>query len=60
MLSGWGIGALVDHFSTKTASGAVDFSAGWSYAFGVLIVAALIGSLILALVWKAKADGYDD
>lgn len=60
VLSGWGIGALVDHFSTKTASGAVDFSAGWSYAFGVLIVAALIGSLILALVWKAKADGYDD
>ena len=63
VISGWGMGALVDHFTTRTVVNGqtiVDSSLGWSYAFGLLIIAAIIGSIILAAVWKAKADGYDD
>jgi sugar phosphate permease len=47
VLSGWGFGALAD-------------TMGWNYVFFGLIIAAVIGALILALVWRAKADGYDD
>lgn len=47
ILSGWGFGALAD-------------ACGWNYVFGGLIIASIIGSVILILVWKAKADGYDD
>lgn len=47
VLSGWGFGLLAD-------------TLGWSYVFIGLLIAAVVGSLILTLVWKAKADGYDD
>ena len=45
IVSGWGLGALSDHF-------------GWSYAFGALVGAGVVGTAIFLLAWRAKADGY--
>lgn len=45
VLSGWGLGALVQHY-------------GWNVAFAGLIIVAAIGSLLFALAWHARADGY--
>jgi phosphoglycerate transporter family protein len=45
VVSGWGLGALVQHF-------------GWDIAFQGLVVVAALGSLLFALAWPAKADGY--
>jgi OPA family glycerol-3-phosphate transporter-like MFS transporter/OPA family sugar phosphate sensor protein UhpC-like MFS transporter len=45
VLSGWGLGALVQHY-------------GWDIAFQGLVVVAALGSLFFALAWPAKADGY--
>jgi len=47
VLSGWGLGALVQHY-------------GWDLAFKGLIVVAAIGSLLFALAWNAKAHGYEE
>jgi len=46
VLSGWGLGALVQHY-------------GWNLAFEGLIIVAAVGSLLFALAWRAKADGYE-
>jgi sugar phosphate permease len=46
VLSGWGVGALADHF-------------GWDAVFGSLLVVAALGVLVFAACWPAKADGYD-
>jgi sugar phosphate permease len=45
VLSGWGLGALVQHY-------------GWNIAFEGLIIVAALGSLLFALAWRAKAHGY--
>lgn len=45
VLSGWGLGALVQYY-------------GWDVAFQGLIIVALLGSLLFALAWPAKAHGY--
>ncbi len=45
VLSGWGLGALVQHY-------------GWNLAFEGLILVAVLGSLLFALAWPAKAHGY--
>jgi sugar phosphate permease len=45
VLSGWGLGALVQHY-------------GWDVAFEGLIIVAVFGSLLFALAWGAKAHGY--
>ena len=45
LLSGWGLGWLVQHY-------------GWNAALGGLTVMAAIGTLLFALAWSAKADGY--
>jgi len=45
VVSGWGLGALVQHH-------------GWDAAFRVLLVAAIIGTLLFAAAWPAKAHGY--
>jgi sugar phosphate permease len=45
VLSGWGLGALVQHY-------------GWNVAFEGLIIVAAIGSMLFALAWHAQADGY--
>lgn len=45
VLSGWGLGALVQHY-------------GWDVAFEGLIIVAVCGSLLFALAWGAKAHGY--
>ncbi|MEP6570284.1 MAG: MFS transporter [Acidobacteriota bacterium] len=46
VLSGWGLGALVQHY-------------GWNIAFEGLIIVAAFGSILFALAWRANADGYD-
>ena len=45
VLSGWGLGALVQHY-------------GWNVAFEGLIIVAVFGSLLFASAWGAKAHGY--
>ena len=45
VLSGWGLGALVQAY-------------GWNLAFEGLITVAAIGSLLFALAWNAKSHGY--
>src|SRR5207245_5195096 len=47
VLSGWGLGALVQRY-------------GWNIAFEGLIIVAALGSILFAMAWKAKAHGYDD
>ncbi|MDX9882699.1 MAG: MFS transporter [Prolixibacteraceae bacterium] len=47
IVSGWGLGMIADQL-------------GWNYAIGVLIILGITGTLIFAMAWKAKADGYDD
>ena len=46
VLSGWGLGALVQRY-------------GWNIAFEGLIIVAVLGSILFAMAWKAKAHGYD-
>ena len=45
IVSGIGFGFVAQHF-------------GWSYAYIVMIVMALVGMGILLLMWNAGADGY--
>jgi phosphoglycerate transporter family protein len=45
VLSGWGFGWLVEHY-------------GWSAGFGAMIGIAVVGTLLFALAWPAKAHGY--
>jgi len=45
ILSGWGLGVLVDHY-------------GWNTALASLIGMALAATFLFALVWPAKAHGY--
>ena len=44
-LSGWGIGFIVQHY-------------GWNAAFAGLLASAVIGTILFAAVWPAKAHGY--
>jgi phosphoglycerate transporter family protein len=45
LVSGWGLGALVQHY-------------GWNTAWAGLTAMAAMGTLLFALVWPAKAHGY--
>jgi OPA family glycerol-3-phosphate transporter-like MFS transporter/OPA family sugar phosphate sensor protein UhpC-like MFS transporter len=45
--TGWGFGSLTDAY-------------GWSYSIGILIILGFSGVILFALIWNAKADGYDD
>lgn len=45
--SGWGLGKLVD-------------TAGWSVAFGALLVTGALGMFMFILAWPAKAHGYGE
>ncbi len=47
VLSGWGLGALVQHY-------------GWDVAFEGLIIVAALGSLLFTLAWGARAHGYSE
>jgi OPA family glycerol-3-phosphate transporter-like MFS transporter/OPA family sugar phosphate sensor protein UhpC-like MFS transporter len=47
VLSGWGMGKLVEHY-------------GWGPAFGCIIAAALAGAALFAAALPAKAHGYAD
>lgn len=46
MVSGYGVGVLVKNY-------------GWGAAFTLFGVSTIIGSLLFALCWPAKADGYE-
>jgi sugar phosphate permease len=46
-LSGWGLGKLVQH-------------QGWNMGLGSLVAASLLGMVLFAAAWNAKADGYAD
>jgi OPA family glycerol-3-phosphate transporter-like MFS transporter/OPA family sugar phosphate sensor protein UhpC-like MFS transporter len=46
VLSGWGLGALVDRYD-------------WNVGFAGIIIAAVIGTLLFIAAWPAKADGYE-
>jgi sugar phosphate permease len=45
VLSGWGLGKLADRF-------------GWNVVFDVLLWMGIIGTVLFALAWRAKAHGY--
>jgi MFS transporter, OPA family, glycerol-3-phosphate transporter len=47
VLSGWGLGKLVD-------------LRGWDAGLLGILIAAIIGMVLFALGWRAKADGYGD
>jgi OPA family glycerol-3-phosphate transporter-like MFS transporter/OPA family sugar phosphate sensor protein UhpC-like MFS transporter len=45
LVSGWGLGALVQHY-------------GWNAGLAGLTGMAAMGTLLFALAWPAKAHGY--
>ena len=45
VLSGWGLGLLVQ-------------KRGWDAGFEALVSVSIVGTLLFAAVWKAKAHGY--
>ena len=47
IVSGWGLGALVQHY-------------GWDAAFAGLIVVTALGTLLFVAAWPAKAHGYKE
>jgi OPA family glycerol-3-phosphate transporter-like MFS transporter/OPA family sugar phosphate sensor protein UhpC-like MFS transporter len=47
VISGYGVGWLVQH-------------RGWDSGFLMFVVSALLGTMMFALCWPAKADGYDN
>jgi OPA family glycerol-3-phosphate transporter-like MFS transporter/OPA family sugar phosphate sensor protein UhpC-like MFS transporter len=47
VVTGWGVGYMTDTF-------------GLSYSLGFLIFLGFVGVILFALIWNAKADGYDD
>lgn len=47
IVSGWGLGALVQH-------------SGWSVAFAALLAIGAVGTFMFILAWPARAHGYGD
>lgn len=47
IISGFGFGFIADHF-------------GWNGVYVAMFVAALIGMVVIATIWKARANGYDE
>ncbi len=47
LVSGWGLGALVQHY-------------GWNAGLAALTGMAVVGVFLFALAWPAKAHGYDN
>ena len=47
IVSGWGLGALVQKF-------------GWDAGFQLIVWSGIIGTLLFAAAWPAKAHGYAD
>ncbi|MDR0353362.1 MAG: MFS transporter [Opitutaceae bacterium] len=47
IVSGWGLGLLVEKYS-------------WSHAFGVLCLTGLAGAAVFALLWKTRRDAYGE
>ena len=47
VLSGWGLGALVQH-------------EGWNAGYAGLLACAALGTLLFIMAWPAKANGYDE
>lgn len=47
IISGFGFGFIADHF-------------GWNGVYVAMFVAAIIGIAVIATIWKAKANGYEE
>jgi OPA family glycerol-3-phosphate transporter-like MFS transporter/OPA family sugar phosphate sensor protein UhpC-like MFS transporter len=47
ILSGWGLGTLIEHYS-------------WNHGFVALLIAAAAGTLLFVLNWGAPRDGYGE
>jgi OPA family glycerol-3-phosphate transporter-like MFS transporter/OPA family sugar phosphate sensor protein UhpC-like MFS transporter len=47
IVTGWGVGSLTQNY-------------GWTVSFACLIGAGIIGAIVFALAWGAKATGYDE
>ncbi|OAM88138.1 MFS transporter [Termitidicoccus mucosus] len=47
IVSGWGLGLLVEKYS-------------WSHAFGALCLVGLAGAAVFALLWKTRRDAYGE
>jgi len=54
LVSGVGVGFFVDMINK------VNPNKSWDYVFMGMIGVALIGMFVFLLMWKAKADGYED
>lgn len=48
VVSGWGIGALVHHYHS------------WDAGFFGLVIVSIIGTMLFAAAWGAKAHGYEE
>jgi MFS transporter, OPA family, glycerol-3-phosphate transporter len=54
LVSGVGVGFMVDSINK------VNPGQAWDYVFMMMIGMAIIGAFVFALMWKAKAHGYDE
>lgn len=54
IVSGVGVGALVDYISLSNPE------KSWDFVFMGMIGVAVIGTLVFVTMWRAKADGYDE
>ncbi len=54
LVSGVGVGFMVDSINK------VNPGKAWDYVFMMMIGMAIIGAFVFALMWKAKAHGYDE
>jgi OPA family glycerol-3-phosphate transporter-like MFS transporter/OPA family sugar phosphate sensor protein UhpC-like MFS transporter len=59
ILSGWGLGKLVDMNTIRDETGAI-VQHGWGAGFAGILLMAMIGTLLFAAAWRAKAHGYED
>ncbi len=58
VLSGWGLGKLVEMNTLRDQEGAI-LEHGWGAGFAGILLMAVIGTLLFAAAWPAKAHGYD-
>jgi sugar phosphate permease len=58
VLSGWGLGKLVEMNSIRDENGVI-LEHGWSAGFAGILAMAVIGTLLFAAAWRAKAHGYE-
>jgi OPA family glycerol-3-phosphate transporter-like MFS transporter/OPA family sugar phosphate sensor protein UhpC-like MFS transporter len=55
-----GLWGYMSTLITGVGVGVVTAKFGWSCTLGFVFYAGLVGAFVFALMWKCKADGYDD